>query len=149
VALNPYLVMHVLQSHLMSLGSIKNVQIGEPKQPPADDLTAAILMDGIRTPRLMLDARVLVYDVIIRLYRNFTDDGRQTEEQMARSVGEVMEAFAGDFTLGGNIRAVDFGGMYGAGMKADWGHLDFGPVMFRTASITVPLIVDPAAEFVA
>src|SRR5687767_6388148 len=112
--------MHVIQSHLSSLGSIKNVQIGEPKAPPADDLTAAILMAGIRTPTLTLDARVLVYDVIIRLYRNFTDDGKQTEEQMARSVGEVMETFANDFTLGGNTRAVDFGGIYGRGVEADW-----------------------------
>lgn len=149
MALNPYTVMHVIQSHLASLGSIKQAQIGEPKQPPADDLSAAILMDGIRTPLLTLDSRVLVYDVIVRLYRNFTEDGKQTEEQMARSVGEVMEAFANDFTLGGNTRAVDFGGIYGRGMSADWGHLDFGAVVFRTASITVPLIIDPTAEFVA
>ena len=149
MALNPYAVMHVVESHLSTLGSIKRAQIGEPKQPPLDVLTAAILMSGIRTPSSVLDARVLVYDVIIRLYRNFLDDGTRTETEMARAVGEVMEEFAGDFQLGGNTRAVDFMGTYGTSVDARWGHLDFGNTVFRIADITVPIIIDPTAEFVA
>ena len=110
-------------------------------------LTAAVLMDGIRTPSTVLDAPVLVYDLVIRLYRNFLDEGEQTELEVARAVGEIMEEFHADFSIGGNIRAVDVAGMYGRGVDATWGHLDFGNTIFRTADVTLPLIVDPAAVF--
>lgn len=149
MATNPYTVLHVVLSHLSTQGSIKRAQVGEPKSPPIDVLTACIIMDGIRTPTTVLDARVLVYDVTVRLYRNFLDDGTRTEQEMARAVGEVMEAFAGDFTLGGNARAVDIGGMYGRGVEATWGHVDMSGTIFRVADITVPIIIDPAAEFAA
>lgn len=149
MALNPYALMHVVLSHLKVQGKLERAQIGEPKSPPLGVLTAAILMDGIRTPTSVLDAPVLVYDLTVRLYRNFLDDGTQTELEVARSVGEIMEAFHADFTLGGNARAVDFMGIYGRGMDVTWGHLDFGNVVFRTADISVPIIVDPAAVFAA
>ena len=139
--------MHVVLSHLKTQGKVKRAQIGEPKSPPLDELTAAILMDGIRTPSTVLDAPVLVYDLVVRVYRNFLDDGTQTELEVARTVGEIMEAFHADFSLGGNIRAVDVAGTYGRGMDVTWGHLDFGNTVFRIADISVPLIVDPAAVF--
>ena len=149
MALNPTTVMHVVLSHLKTQGKVKQAQIGEPKQPPLGQLTAAILMDGIRTPSSVLDAPVLVYDLTVRLYRNFLEDGEQTELEVARSVGEIMESLHADFSLGGNSRAVDFMGMYGRAMDVTWGHLDFGSTIFRTADISVPLIVDPSAVFAA
>ena len=147
MALNPYDVMHVVESHLKVLGSIKRVQIGEPKAPPLDVLTASVRMGGIRTPSTVLDAPVRVYDVIVQLYRNALDDGTRTETEMARAVGEVMEEFDGDFTLRGNSRAVDIGGIYGPAVEAVWGNLDFGNTMMRTVEITVPIIIDPSATF--
>lgn len=149
MALNPTTIMGLIVSHLRTQGSIKRAQIGEPKSPPLDVLTAAVLMDGIRTPETVLDAPVLLYDVVVRLYRNFLDDGEQTELDVARAVGEIMESLHGDFSLGAGIRAIDVAGIYGRGMDTRWGHLDFSNTIFRTADISVPLIVDPAAVFVA
>ena len=141
--------MHVVLSHLKAQGKLTHVRIGLPKQPPTGELTVAIVMDGIRTPELVLDARVLVYDLVIHVFRSFLDDGTQTELEVARVVGEITEAFAGDFTLGGNIRNVDLAGQYGRSVDVDFDWLVFDGVQFRAAIISLPLIVDPAAELVA
>lgn len=149
MALNPYAIMHVVLSHLKAQGKLTHVRIGLPKQPPTGELTVAIVMDGIRTPELVLDARVLVYDLMVHVFRSFLDDGAQTELEVARVVGEITEAFAGDFTLGGNVRNIDFAGQYGRSVEVNWDYLAFGDVQFRAVAISLPLIVDPAAELVA
>ena len=150
MAIDPLATLNVARSHLLERGAITRAVIGEPKQPPLDELTAAVFMSGIRTVDMALDRPVRVYDVVVRLYRNFMDDGQETESELGRVVGAVMEAFEGDFTLGGNVRNVDIGGEYGDPMSAEWVHLDFSGTIYRAADVSVPLIVDAAAAtFVA
>lgn len=150
MAWNPLTTLQVVTSHLKVGGRYDHVQIGEPKEPPTGQLTACVIMSGVRTPETVLDAPVRVYDLLVRLYMSMLDPGTDTETRMARTVGETLEDFEGDFTLGGNVRAVDFGGVYGASVEARWGYVEVGGKMYRMCDISVPLIVDPAAAtFVA
>ena len=147
MAYDPTATLAAITSFLKSQGRVGggNVQIGEPKDPPAGRISAAVFMEGIRTPESVLDAPVRIYDVAIRLYRNFTEDGTATEIELARAVGELWEDLEGDFDLGASIRNVDVAGIYGQGLTASWGYLDVAGRMYRTCDVSVPLVVDPAA----
>ena len=150
MAYDPTTTLSVLTSWLRAQGRYDGVQIGEPKSPPAGKLTAAVIMDSIRTPETVLDAPVRVYNLRVRHYMNMLDDGSRTETELARVVGDTMADLEGDYTLGGNIRAIDHGGIYGPGMQADWGYLEVSGQMYRFCDLTLALIVDAAAAtFVA
>ena len=151
MAYDPTATLAAITSFLKSQGRVAggNVQIGEPKSPPQGRIFAAVFMERIGTPETVLDAPVRLYELAIRLYRDFTADGTETEIEMARAVGELFEDLEGDFDLGASIRHVDVGGIYSAGLQATWGYLDVSGVMFRTCDVSVPLVVDPSAATLA
>ncbi|MDP3909468.1 MAG: hypothetical protein Q8Q14_03670 [Gemmatimonadales bacterium] len=143
-AYDPEAALAALTSFLKGRGRIKHVQLGEPKAPPTGEITAALMMESIRTVELVLDAADRVYEVTIRLYRGFLEeDGEQTELELAQVVGALMNDLDGDADLGQSVRAVDVGGIYSGGLAAGWAYLEMGDgTMYRTVDVTVPLIVD-------
>jgi hypothetical protein len=128
---------------------IAHAMIGEPRHPPLEGIVAAIFMDGARTPESVLDATIRVYDVTIRLYLSFLEDGTATEIAMSDAVSLLMSDLEADTDLNDTVRHVDVAGIYGRSLGAEWGYLDVDGVMFRTADIVVPLIVDQAAGSLA
>ena len=68
----------------MTQGRIKVVEIGEPEVPDMRNISAGVFAEAIRTPELVLDAPVRIYDVTVRLYLSFLQGGDQTETKMLR-----------------------------------------------------------------
>lgn len=150
MAFDPTAALSSIASKLKTQGRIRSVEIGEPEVPDVRNISAGVFAEAIRTPELVLDAPVRIYDVTVRLYLSYLQGGAQTETMMLRAVGEAMEDLEGDYDLNSTIRAVDVGGIYGSALGAEWGYLEVGDNNYRTCDISVPLIVDAsAATFVA
>ena len=140
-----------MQSILLKGGYFKGgVLIGEPKAPPGTRFTAAVFMDSVHIPGTVLDALEEVHVVQLRVYDNMMREPQEDVElEMSIVLSDLMSDMAGDFDLGGTVRAIDFAGMYGTAMGARWGYLDVGGIMFRIADVTVPLILIAGATTVA
>lgn len=54
----------------------------------------------------------------------------------------LINAYTGDFDLGGNVREVDLLGQTGQSLSADGGYYRHGDVTYRAAVVTIPLIVN-------
>lgn len=135
-------VLNQVKSFLQAQGRIRHVQLGEPKAPPQSAITAAVMMDRIRTPETVLDAATRTYEVQVRLYRGGLADGEATELELAEVVTAILTLLDDDADLGGNIRAVDVAGIHGAGVEIDWGFVEIDDVSYRTVEMSLPLIVD-------
>lgn len=61
------------------------------------------------------------------------------------AVDALIEAYSGDFTLGGTVRCVDLLGMSGLSLRADKGFVPFPDgTVYPAMVVTVPLIVNDA-----
>ncbi len=141
--------LRALTSFLQSQPRINTAQIGEPMSPPSGKINAGVYMDAIRTPETVLDATTKLVDVEVRLYLSFTRLGEETELTITQAVTEFMGDIESDFDLDGTIRAVDVAGIYGQALTAEWGEAEVGGVQYRTAIVSIPMIVDSAAASLA
>ena len=64
---------------------------------------------------------------------------------MAALVSSVIDRLIADYSLGGAVRNIDFGGQYGDTVGMEMGHGDVSGTMCRVADITLPIIVDGTA----
>lgn len=137
--------LEALQSHLVASARFRgNVEIGEPKDPPAD-WTAAILLQSYVMPATTLAKTIERRDVIIRIYRNALSEPRShIEFEMDNAVSEVIEDLLGDFDVGGNVRNIDV-----TAMTVSFGYQSIGRTLYRIGDILVPMIIDDSATFVA
>lgn len=128
----------------------KRVLIGEPKTAPSERFTAAVWLDSIEIPEVVLAETIEVYTVFIRIYDNMTHEPQaDVEIHMGKAAARVVSDLAGDFTLGGTIRNIDVAGQYGPGLGSRFKHLEVGGTMFRICDVRVPMIVDGSAILAA
>ena len=127
--------------------------IGHPKKPiPAQgaELFAAAYMMSASVVALTLSTTIELHVIGIRVFRNFlTEPVSGIHFQLADAVSQIENDLVGEYDLGANIRNIDVGGQYGQPLRADWGTLDLGGMMYDVVDITVPLIVDDSALLVA
>lgn len=138
-----------VQSYLQAQGSFgADVSVGEPKSPPTQDsnLFAAVMMQQAQVAELTLQTTIETHTLLIRVYRNMlAEPTADIEFSTARVVSDIMSDLFGDADLGGTIRNVDIGGIYGTTPSVTWAYIDLGGVMFRVADLVLPLIVDDSA----
>tara|TARA_Y100000310_G_scaffold294120_1_gene324344 strand:+ start:416 stop:871 length:456 start_codon:yes stop_codon:yes gene_type:complete len=141
----------VLEGHLEASGYFGQVQIGEFKSAPDERLAASIWLVGASAYQVFLDGgSAEVHTVNIRIYRRaFEEPESEIEHDIAEAASQTMKDISGEFDLGGTIRNVDIGGIAGAPLSVDFGHLDVGGTIFRIADITVPMLVDDSATAAA
>lgn len=137
----------VMHSHIARQGYITQHQVGEFTAPPIATLSAAIWSDNISIPETTLNGLVEIHTVTVRVmidWLKHKDDDR--EFSIMDAAERFLTDLAEDFQLGGNIRAVDFAGMYGAPVSVDFGRIDIGtpPKIYRSVDISIPLIIDPS-----
>lgn len=144
--------LRTLETVLKASGRYPIVRIGEPKQPPitGQGIAAAVYLASQAVVGTTLTTPIEVHTVTVRFYRAMLDQPEDKAEiDLANAVADFEADLDGDYTLGGNVRNIDIGGQYGQGLGAEWGYVDIGGTMFRTAVVTVPLIVDSTVSFVA
>jgi hypothetical protein len=64
------------------------------------------------------------------------------ERAMVDAASALMNAYSGDFDLGGEARAVDLLGMHGVSLSCNAHYMNLSGIVFRVFDITIPVIVN-------
>ena len=133
-----------IQGYLTASGYFHDVQIGEPKQPPAGELAAAIYMSSVNVVLVFANGGTREnHQIMVRIYLNMLSlPEEDIEKRMAEVVSKVTSDLIGDADQRGTVMTIDVGGMHGPALNIRWGHVDVGGTMYRVADMLVPVIVD-------
>lgn len=84
----------------------------------------------------------------MNILKDMFSEADQIDPKTMGAAGRLMNAFAGGFTLGGEVHAVDVLGAYGESLRAQAGYVSIGggqggsgARMFRVMSVFVPVIL--------
>lgn len=140
-------VMSAVKSVPMALGSFRaSVLFHEPKAAPAKLPTIALWAGPIEPVGAVsglseVSGRLTVMGRIYAANAVNIDD--KAEETLLRLTSLLLGAFAGAFTLNGEVMFVDLLGAYGTKVSAVPGYLQHDQAFFRVAECTFPVIIDP------
>jgi hypothetical protein len=145
VALDLLAYRSAAMSHAQSLGLFGQVLDHEPVSAPGSGLIYAVWVTDV----VPIPAQSGLNSVSVRMELN----GRvfmpaDTEPQggvdiaVTDAVNGLMNAYAGDFELGGTVAEVDLLGMHGASVRARFGYTRLDSTTYRVATLTVPLIIN-------
>lgn len=131
-------------SHARSLGVFTQVLTHEPKSAPGNGLTCVFWLDSVEpvqevTGLIATSARVAIS---ARIYENFKSQPEDDiDKRLLDATSKLMDAYTGDFQLGGSVMEVDLLGAYGDGLSAKGGYLAQDNSLYRVVNLTIPLII--------
>ena len=145
MALNVAGIIASIESHAEQLGIFERVNTNEPKNAPGKGLSCAIWVDqmspdvggsglAIVAVRLTLTVRILKPMLALPY--------GQIDPDILTATDTLMAAYAGAFTLEGQVKAVDLLGQGGAPLSARAGYVTIEKQMFRIMDITLPLLTN-------
>lgn len=133
-------------SHAMTLGLFERVNKHEPKNAPGNGLTCAIWggrITPINSSGLASTSVRLLLNV--RLYSSMLQEpADMIDPNLTAACDTLMAAYAGDLTLGAQVRTVDVRGIHGVPMEAVDGYLSQDNRLYRVYTITLPLLINDA-----
>lgn len=138
-------IVDAVQNHALECGHFESVNGFEPKSAPATQgLVCAVWVDQIRgalSSGQASTSALMVFNV--RLYTNMLARPPDAiDPRIVAALDALLTAYVGDLTLGGRVRSVDVRGMEGVPLNVQAGYLNQDGKMFRTVTITLPLIVN-------
>lgn len=148
MAINSQTLIDDLASHAMASGYFDRVNQHEPKSKPGRGLTCAIWVDRIEPARgrsgLAATSARVVFNV--RVYTNMLQQPQDSiDPNVMEATDALMEAYTGDFTLGGDAAFIDVLGMtQGHALDAQSGYINIDNMVYRVMTISVPVIVNDA-----
>lgn len=133
--------------HQASIGFFESVSQHEPKNDPGPGVTAATWVQDVRPVQAAsgLAATSVRVEFTTRLYRDMLGEpADQIDPEMYAAADKLMEAYTGDFQLGGveGTRNVDLLGAHGEPLRMRAGYLNQGGTLFRILDILTPLVVN-------
>lgn len=132
-------------SHAKKLGIFQSVNRHEPKAAPQNGLTCSVWANAIEPiPAVSgLNATSVYVEMSVRVYTSMVqlpyDD---IDPKLMSAVDKLMAEYSKNFTLGGDVVAVDLLGSYGKRLAATAGYVEQDKKIYRIMTITLPLIVD-------
>ena len=135
-------LIEAVKSHAQTLGVFDRVTIHAPENAPGSGLSCWFTLgDVVPVQSSGLGAVSIEVTLTAHIVTSMLQKPMGAVEwNMLGAVSLLMNAYAGDFNLGGLVRDVNIF----AGLKADLGYLDFQEKSFRIAEITIPLVVNDA-----
>jgi hypothetical protein len=152
VALDTNTIRARLTSHAETLSLFNQTLKHEPVSAPGSGLTFAVWggrigpvpsSSGLASTTARVEFRGRAY---IPADTEPMDD---IDIQLTDAVDSLLNAYNGDFTLGGNVRCIDLLGAYGAPLEALYAYLPMGSTTYRIANLTIPIIVNSVWNQVA
>jgi len=136
---------NALVSHGMASGLFERVSSHEPKNAPGNGYSMFVYLDRIvpaaSASGLNSTTGLVIFTVEIRA--SFTSKPEDDiDPNLLAAVDTMFTAYSGDFEMGGLIRNVDLLGQFGVPLMADFGYKEQDKMMYRTAVLTVPLVVN-------
>jgi hypothetical protein len=136
---------NAIESHAKASGLFDSVNTHEPKSAPGGNLHCAIYVSTLGPvptgSGLATSAGVLT--IMARIYLpGFQEPQGLIDPTIIAATDTLMEAFSGDFELGGNVRNIDLLGMTGEALSARAGYITIDQTMYRSMDITIPIIVN-------
>jgi hypothetical protein len=132
-------------SRALALGLFDRVNAHEPKAAPGSGVTAAAWVDRIEPANggSGLNATTVRLAFNVRLFMSMLAEPQDAiDPAMMAGVSALMDAYTGDFDLGGLIRDVDVLGQFGTGLSAQAGYVSQDKRLYRVFTITLPLIIN-------
>lgn len=147
MALNTQLYMDALISHALASGHFVNVNAVDVGSAPTNEGLSGVLWPRRVTPapgRSGLASTSVVMTFVMRLFHSSQSDPLgQIDPRMIDATDALLNAYSGDFTLGGIVAEVDLLGQFGETLRSDSGWLDMGDDgKFRIVDITIPLVIN-------
>lgn len=135
----------VLTSHAQASGHFGQVLAHEPLSAPGNGLTYAVWVGAIDplpgNSGLSTTGVYVTYNGRLYLPAD-TEPLDDIDVQLTAAVDALMDAYTGDFTLGGNVRNIDLLGQFGDRMRARYGYLDIGSTTYRMATLSIPTVIN-------
>lgn len=131
-------------SHAKRLGVFNQVLTHEPKGAPGDGITCAIWLGSLEPIPLVSGLAVtsLRLELSIRIYENFKSQPEdEIDKRLLDATSKLMEAYTGDFQLGGTVMDVDLLGAHGTPLEALGGYLLQDSTQYRVVVMTLPIII--------
>jgi hypothetical protein len=145
VALDLLAYRSAAMSHAQALGVFVQVLDHEPVSAPGSGLIYALWVTDVAP----IPARSGLNSVSVRLELNGrvfmpadTEPQGDVDTTVTDAVNGLMNAYAGDFELGGTVAEVDLLGMYGALLRARFGYTRLDSTTYRVATLTIPLVLN-------
>jgi PKD repeat protein len=140
-------IVTAVADHAAQTGMFAKVNKAEPKNAPGGRLTAAIWAQAISPADSGLAVTSVRLVLMVRVYTSMIQDPPDAiDPAVVRAVDRLMDAYSGDFALGGLVRCVDLLGMRGIPLSAQAGYLPIDNKLYRVMDITLPLILNDVWE---
>jgi hypothetical protein len=149
MAIGARTILDAALSHAAALGSFDRFTRHEPKAAPGNGLSYAMWVDAIEPvpARSGLDTTSVRFTMAARLYQNMLAEPQDDiDPAIMDALDELFAAYTGDFSLGGLVAEVDLLGAYGTSMRAQAGYIRQDSGLYRTVTVTLPLIINNAWE---
>ncbi len=142
-------VMSRVRSEMKRSGIFSVVQGTEPESTPGKGLTTAIFHRHSQPVELVLNGASSLYVYTMRIYTDQLGSPEQEiEDRIVEAIDQVINFLSEDFTLGGNIREIDFLGQFGHPVRAESGYIEVvGNPNSRIVDIDIPLVVNDTIIF--
>jgi hypothetical protein len=131
-------------SHALASGYFETVNETKIDEPGPSGITAAIWADDIvplRSSGLASTSARVTFKV--RLYIP-TEAAPELwlDRAILAATSALMDAYSGDFELGGEARAIDLLGSAGSSLQADAHYMNLSGVVYRCMDISIPVLVN-------
>lgn len=134
-----------LQTQLLVLGVLDDVNTHEPKNAPGNGITGALWFQNVTPDKTgsglnVTSARV---EFMLRLYTNMLMKPEDAiDPNMVDATDTIMSRLSNHFTLDGLVKKVDLLGSTGTPLQAQAGYVESNGKLYRCIDITIPLIVN-------
>ncbi|MEV0382883.1 hypothetical protein [Nonomuraea sp. NPDC050643] len=149
MSLDAAAILDAIVSHAQALGVFETVNAHESVNAPGHGLHAEVWAASI-TPvpagsGLAMTSAQVVWKVRVRGSAD-TQPRDMIDPHMMAAVDALMNAYSGDFELGGNVRNVDLLGQAGTALSARAGYLQQDGHVHRVYDITLPVLINDVWE---